>query len=95
MTVHFVSDNGVIESASRAVWDESEKGALRLLFMVKDRYRDTSNDSNVRSNVEIVMWTDQPDGGRKASGYRLSVKRIIELATDDATNNAGATPTAQ
>ena len=80
MTVQFIHDNGVIESASRAEWDGSEKDALRLIFMVNDRYRDTFDDSNVRSNVTIVMWKDSPNGGRSASGYRLSVKRIIELA---------------
>jgi len=81
MTVHLVSDDGVTESASHVLREKNKKGALRLLFMVKDRYRDISGDSNARSHVKIIVWTDTPDGGKGGYGYRLSVKRIIELAS--------------
>lgn len=77
MTIHFVSDEGDLEAASRAVGDESEKDALRLRFMVSDRYRGRSNGSN----VTIVMWTEKAGGdGKYAVGYHLSLRRIIELA---------------
>jgi hypothetical protein len=32
------------------------------------------------SHVTVVIWKEKPDGGAKAHGYRLSVRRVVELA---------------
>lgn len=74
MTAWFVSDGGVTESAGRVATDEREKDTLRLLLAVGDGYR-------ASSFVAILMWKGGADSGRKAYGYQLSMKRMIELAT--------------
>jgi hypothetical protein len=38
------------------------------------------NDHTPHSRVDIFIWPPEPQGGWKAYGYRLSMKRVLELA---------------
>jgi hypothetical protein len=51
-----------------------DKDALTLLFAVQDDYR-------ANSYVNILIWRHTADGGSEARGYKLSLKRIMELVT--------------
>jgi len=74
MTAWIISDGQTI-SALRAERKRQSKDTLTLLFSVQPGYRP-------QSHVDIFIWTDTPDGGKEARGYKLSVNRIIELSRE-------------
>ncbi len=74
MTLWITSERGTA-AVLRAERGEKGRGSISLLFAVKPEYQS-------QSHLEIVIWADTPDGGRQASGYHLSMKRIAELARE-------------
>jgi hypothetical protein len=73
MTAWFVDENGVSQSAARTNDEKRKEGVSSLLFMAKKPLR-------AKSRVEILIWTERPGGGSRAYGYRLSLKRVVDLA---------------
>ena len=73
MTAWFTSDSGVSEIASRAQTEAVEVKSLVLLVAIGEGHRKNSY-------VDILIWKPTPDGGSEAQGYKISAKRMIELA---------------
>jgi hypothetical protein len=73
MTAWLVSDGVVSDNASRTHTESVDVKSLVLLVSVAEGYR-------ANSYVNIVIWKAGADGGSEAQGYKLSAKRMIELA---------------
>lgn len=73
MTAWFVSNNGDSEIASRAQTNAVDGKAIVVLVAVNEGFR-------ANSYVDIRIWQPAADGGSEATGYKLSMKRIIDLA---------------
>jgi len=73
MTAWFVSSNGDSEIASRAQTNAVDGKAIVVLVAVKEGF-------HANSYVDIRIWQPAADGGSEATGYKLSMKRIIDLA---------------
>jgi len=75
----WVISEGKTVGAFRSVRSTKDGDNVELLFPVEEQCFDSSY-------VEIFIWKAVPEGGRQASGYRLSLKRIIELEPEQATD---------
>ena len=75
MTAWIISDRQSV-TALRAERNRQSKDTVTLLFSVQPEYRP-------QSHLDIFIWVDTADGGKEACGYKLSVKRIIDLAREE------------
>ncbi|MFC1736271.1 hypothetical protein ACFL1X_09145 [Candidatus Hydrogenedentota bacterium] len=66
-------------AASRSERSKKDSDTVELLFAVDEQYFDSSY-------VEILIRASDPDGRRQVSGYRFSLKRIVELEPEPGTN---------
>lgn len=76
MTV-WIYSKGKMVSAFRAQRGKNPKDNVSILLTINKNY-------NPQSYLNIICWQDTSDGGHKASGYQLSIKRIMELANQKA-----------
>ncbi len=64
-------------AAVRAVRDNNHPDKVSILFTVR-------NDHAAQASVDIFIWQPELEGDWKAHGYRLSIKRVLELAMAEA-----------
>lgn len=75
----WVMSKGKTVSVFRAERDKRAPDAVALLFALQEEYLDTSH-------VDVFIWKPKLGDGHEASGYTLSVKRIIELSREKTAN---------
>ncbi len=75
-------------TAVRAERNDKCKDTVTVVFAVQPQYRP-------KSHLDIFIWEDTSDGGKKAHGYKLSLDRIVELARKEAVISSTENTSAQ
>ena len=75
----WVLSEGKSVAALRSERNPKGDDTVSLLLAVSDDYRP-------RSRVDVFIWKEKPDGGSEASGFTLSLTRIVELARQKKAN---------